>query len=140
MGNQFSEQVRSSMKRFGGPRGLGALALGTALALAPITVASAGTNKTKQPKSPTKCTAAILKPSLSSVTRGTAYTVNEVGCSGLWAYVIFTAGGSQQVDVLHYSNTLTTWIPDNTPTVCQENILPASISTKACHGSLDEVQ
>ena len=42
----------------------------------------------------------------------TACSVNEVCRSGVWAYVMFAADDSKQVDVLHDSITLTTWIPD----------------------------
>jgi hypothetical protein len=132
--------------------GLGMLLLGMGAMTVPFAATSAGAQTArsalaakshksrKAPKTPTKCTAHVLGPALKSATQGSSYKVDSVGCSGDWAYAIFTSGGTKQVDVLEYDKGLTVWIPDNTTAVCHKGIVPGPIKAKACKGALPEVQ
>jgi hypothetical protein len=123
--------------------GIGTLVLGMGTAVIPLTASSAGAlaaSAHKTTKSPTKCTSHVLGPALRSVTEGSPYKVTSVGCSGDWAYVIFTSGGTKQIDVLEYSKSLSVWVPDNTTVVCHKHLVPGPVKDKACKGGLSQVQ
>ncbi len=140
------------MKKIGKGFSIGVLALGMSAAVIPLSASSAsglvatthtaaGSAKlTDSKKSPYKCTAKALGPAIKAVAQGSPYKVNAVGCSGNWAYVVFTSGGAKQVDVLAYLKSLTTWIADNTTTVCMKGILPSSIKAEACKSGLSQAQ
>jgi hypothetical protein len=140
------------VKKIGKGFSIGVLALGMSAAVIPLAATSAsglaattykttGSAKlTDSKKAPYKCTAKALGPAIKAVAQGSPYKVNAVGCSGSWAYVVFTSGGTKQVDVLAYLKSLTTWIADNTTTVCAKNILPSSIKAEACKSGISQAQ
>jgi hypothetical protein len=101
---------------------------------------SASAKLTDSKKSLYKCTAKALGPALKAVAQGSPYKVNAVGCSGNWAYVIFTSDGTKQVEVLGYLKSLSTWIADNTTTVCAKDKLPSSIKAEACKSGISQAQ
>jgi hypothetical protein len=134
-------------------RGVVALAaLGLAVAFTPLLATSAvaisashGTSShtariPHSTKTPTKCTIRVFSPVIKPLAQGNSYTVNSVACSGDWADVIFTSDGTKQIDVAEYSKSIGVWVPDNTTEVCSKHLVPKSLKSKACSGSLSQAQ
>jgi hypothetical protein len=142
----------ATVKKFVNGFGIAALTLAMGAAVVPLTESPASAlvetthradgpaKLTESKKAPYKCTAKALGPAIKAVAQGSPYTVDSVGCSGNWAFVVFTSGGTKQVEVLGYLKSLTTWIADNTTTVCAKDKLPSSIKAEACKSGLSQAQ
>jgi hypothetical protein len=139
--------VRISIQR----GAVAAAALAFAVAFIPVMATSAVAISAPQPtsafsrtphstKTPTKCTIKVFSPVVKPLVQGSAYTVDSVACSGDWADVIFTSGGTKQIDVAQYNKPLGVWVPDNTTEVCFKHMVPKALKAKACSGAISQAQ